>query len=72
MELVGRIIAHPLVWLKPKRDDISRTRAAPNAATGAANRLGQKTPTANPAALNAVTAVTPTATHHQGGAPPTP
>src|SRR5215472_2066679 len=27
---------------------------------------------ANPAALNAVTAVAPTATHHHGGVPPTP
>ncbi len=27
---------------------------------------------ANPTALNAVTAVAPTATHHHGGVPPTP
>ena len=43
-----------------------------NAAAAAANRLGQKAPMANPKALNAVTAVAPTATHHHGGAPPTP
>ena len=44
-------------------------RKAPNAAAGAANRLGKKAPTANPAALNAVTAAAPTATHHHGGEP---
>ena len=72
LELVGRISAHPLVCLNPVCDDITMARNPPNAATGAANRLGQQAPTANPAALNAVTAVAPTATHHHGGVPATP
>ena len=69
-ELVGRISAHPLVWLNPVCDDISSARNPPNAASGAANRLGNKAPTANPAAQNAATAAAPTATRHHGGAAP--
>ena len=72
LELVGRISAHPLVWLNPVCDDITMTRNPPKAASGAANRLGKKTPTANPAALNAATATAPTGTHHHGGDPPIP
>ena len=72
MELVGRISAQPVLSRKPVCDDMIRARNPPNAASGAANRLGQHTPTANPAALNAVTAVAPTATHHHGGWPWTP
>ena len=72
MELVGRISAHPLLWLNPIWNDRNITRNPPNAATGAANRLAQEAPMANPTALNAVTAATPTATHHQGGVPATP
>ena len=71
-ELVGRISAHPLGLLNPVCDDITQARNPPNAASGAANRLGKKTPTANPAALNAATATAPTTTHHHGGEPSTP
>ena len=41
LELVGRISAQPLVSLNPVCDDITIARNPPNAATGAANRLGQ-------------------------------
>ena len=37
----GRISAHPLAYLNPVCDDIAIARKPPNAATGAANRLGQ-------------------------------
>jgi len=46
--------------------------AYPNAASGAANRLGYNAPSAKPAALNASTAAAPTATHHHGGSPRAP
>ena len=69
LALFGKISGHPLVSPLPFCDDTSTARKTPNAATGAANRLGKKAPTANPAALNAVTAAAPTATHHHGGEP---
>ncbi len=69
LALPGKISGQPLVSLNPFCDDTITARKAPNAATGAANRLGKKAPTANPTTLNAVTAVAPTATHHHGGEP---
>ena len=58
--------------VNPVSDVIIMTRKAPNAASGAANRLGKNTPTANPAAVNAATATAATGTHHHGGEPPRP
>jgi hypothetical protein len=72
LELVGRTSAHPLVSLNPVWDDMIRTRNPANAASGAANLFGTSTPTVKPPALNAATAVAPTATHHHGGSPWTP
>ncbi len=72
MELVGRISGHPLGSLNPVCDDITIARKPRNAASGAANRLGEYTPTANPAALNAATATAPTPTHHHGTSPWSP
>ncbi len=68
-ELVGRISAHPLPSWKPICDEVPQASSAPNAATGAVNRVGKKAPAANPAALNAATPTAPTATGQYGGAP---
>jgi DNA-binding response OmpR family regulator len=46
LALFGKISGHPLVALSPFCSDTITARKTPNAATGAANRLGKKAPTA--------------------------
>ncbi len=65
--MVGDSSAYTLDWptalLNPSMDRMN----APSAASGAVNRLGNRTPTANPRALITANSAQPAATGHHSG-----
>ena len=68
-DVVGDRNENTLDWAtalwKPSRD----RKNAPTAASGAVNRLGNRTPTANPRAQTTASSAQPTATGHHSGPP---